>query len=170
MAILEGRENEEKKVALVTLSNGQRRHLGIQGTRMMCAWSPDGTNLAVVRNRLDPSQQMSDILVAPVHGGSPRQLAGWATGENDLGSASSPAWTPDGRHLIFIVHGTGRGGPNRIMTLPVTGGEKPQMLYLPESTDPGAWKLYFSPDGSHIIFAGLSREYQTWMARGIVGS
>jgi hypothetical protein len=56
------------------------------------------------------------------------------------------------------------------MMLPASGAEAPRLVFEPRSGNPMPWKPYWSPDGSHIVFTGMSWENQTWMMRGFLGS
>jgi dipeptidyl aminopeptidase/acylaminoacyl peptidase len=66
------------------------------------AWSPDGNMIAFVSNRtVEPdANENSDIFVVAAEAGAePRKLTGFE------GSDSSPEFTPDGTHIVFL-----RGG------------------------------------------------------------
>ncbi len=87
------------------------------------AWSPDGTTIAFVSNRTEEpdANENSDIFVVAAEAGAePRKLTSYE------GSDSSPVFTPDGRHIVFV-----RGGDpadvwydtNDLAIVPVAGGE-----------------------------------------------
>ncbi|HEX6038354.1 hypothetical protein [Longimicrobium sp.] len=58
------------------------------------AWSPDGTRVALtLRTRMGGSR----VAVVPLAGGPPRVVS--APDER----ASMPAWSPDGRHLVYVT-------------------------------------------------------------------
>lgn len=59
----------------------------IDAGREAVAWSPDGTRLALYSG--------SGIMIAPVDGAAPVHSDGIRSG--------SPAWSPDGRHVAFVV-------------------------------------------------------------------
>lgn len=59
-------------------------------------WSPDGTMVAFYSNHLDIHR--FDLYVAPLNG-TPIQVA-----TDVVENQSGPAWTPDGRHLIYVKH------------------------------------------------------------------
>ena len=60
--------------------------------------SPDGTTLAFVRESTNLGWGQQDIWVQPVAGGEPRRLT---SGQYPM--LTSPAWTADGREIVFSV-------------------------------------------------------------------
>src|SRR5206468_1501052 len=75
------------------------------------AWSPDGTQVAIVRSS---GGVAGEIWIVPTAGGPPVQLS------KDPVSTSSdePVFTPDGS---AIIHSSNRGGAMNIWMLPRTG-------------------------------------------------
>ena len=66
----------------------------------------------------------------------------------DLGSASDPAWSADGRSVLFDIQ-DGPRGAQHIYSMPATGGTPTQLTSgKVVDRDPTA-----SPDGEHILFA-----------------
>lgn len=62
-----------------------------------------------------------------------------------------PAWTPDGRYVVFTGHGTGAGARQSIWALPLSGGKSfavlqdPQFdIYQPAVSPNGKWLAYVS--------------------------
>lgn len=115
------------------------RYHAVQGT----ALSPDGSQVAwVVREPVmegEKSEYLSHIWVADADGGRARQFT---RGEH---SASSPAFSPDGRHLAFT---TSRSGSNQVWIIPLDGGEAEQLT----EADPGVGSFAWSPDGSRVAY------------------
>jgi dipeptidyl aminopeptidase/acylaminoacyl peptidase len=113
------------------------------------AWSPDGQSIAFVSNRTedpDANQNNDVFLVAATPGATPRALT------TSPGSDGGPAFTPDGRFVVYEA-----GGPpediwyatNNIAVVPVTGG-------APRVLTPGLDRNVSgptpTPDGRAVVF------------------
>ena len=113
------------------------------------AISPDGTRVAFTTSRVDleGNTYRRQIWLASIDGTiAPRPLTSGDPGE------TSPAWSPDGRHLAFVSR---RGGdPNdrraSLHVIPVDGpGEVRCLVERPDSLSSPVW----SPDGRLIAYA-----------------
>jgi dipeptidyl aminopeptidase/acylaminoacyl peptidase len=105
------------------------------------AISPDGQWIAftVATPDREANRNASNIWRVSTTGGESTQLT-------RSGHDSSPAWTPDGKHLAFL---SARDGESDIYTMPADGGEATRLTHV--STDIDLFR--FSPDGKSIAFS-----------------
>ena len=94
----------ESKLCVVSVITGEVRTLTDSELYMNLAWSPDGTMLAYLgmKNQgkgFDPDELEGDLYVIPAAGGAPKRITN--TPENEM----KTAWTPDGKHITFEIHG-----------------------------------------------------------------
>jgi eukaryotic-like serine/threonine-protein kinase len=102
------------------------------------AWSPDGTQIAFVSDRIG---ERFSLFRRPSSGSGDDVLLV----ESDT-NITAPDWSPDGQFLLY----TDDGGPSRdLWTLPLSGDRKPKpFLATPFLEDHGK----FSPDGRWIAY------------------
>jgi dipeptidyl aminopeptidase/acylaminoacyl peptidase len=107
------------------------------------AVSPGGRQVVytVTRYDLETDRGRTHLWLVPVAGGEPRQLT-----HGDL-SASSPAWSPDGRSIAFVSARNEDG--RQIWIMPAAGGEARQLTRVPGGVSGPVW----SRDGSMLAFA-----------------
>lgn len=124
----------------------------IQGT----AVSPDGSRIAyVVRTPVlegEKSEYLSHVWVVNADGTGARQFT---RGDR---SATSPAFSPDGKWLAFSSSRSGRG---QVWAIPMDGGEARQVT----DADPGASGFAWSPDGKRIAYLMTDPETDEEKAR-----
>jgi dipeptidyl aminopeptidase/acylaminoacyl peptidase len=104
--------------------------------------SPNGQQLALTVTRYDLAADKgnADIHILDLR---TQQLTA-LTQHPD--SDSSPAWSPDGRQLVFLSK---RGNEtNQLFLLPLTGGEAKALTKLPVAVQQPKW----FPDGQRILF------------------
>lgn len=86
------------------------------------AWGPNSDLIAFTSKRQDDPDRNdnSDIyVIEAVEGATPRQLTSWD------GPDSSPAFSPDGRHIAYLQGGRGKYSgydPSQLAVIPVQGG------------------------------------------------
>ena len=88
------------------------------------AVSPSGDRIVYAVRHTDMEEDTGryDLWLSTIDGNAPRQLT--THDAND----SSPAWSPDGRHILFL---SSRGGSTQVWRLPVAGGEAQPVTDLP---------------------------------------
>jgi Tol biopolymer transport system component len=110
------------------------------------AWptfSPDGNWIAVF---MAAEGRFGDYWIVPTEGGDARRLT------NDFAEGGAPAWTPDGKFLVFP---SARAGSVNLWRVAVSGG-------IPEAltTGPGDdFDPVVAPDGRTLLFTNVRR---TW--------
>lgn len=134
--------------SLVTVdpATGAQRVLGLGAEP---AWSPDGSELAYVRDGL--------VYVARTDG----------TAERVVGAGDYPAWSPDGTRLVVSRYDGKTGvsrprGVEQLVVLTLADGSAQQLTDLPDDATLPAW----SPDGSTIAFTTPSSLYRVAAAGG----
>jgi serine/threonine protein kinase/dipeptidyl aminopeptidase/acylaminoacyl peptidase len=147
-------DNWDVYVTLVG-SSDVRRLTSDPGEDARPKWSPDGRQIAFVRQRSDDS---TIHLVSPL-GGSERRLG-------DFRGVDSLDWSPDGEWLAAGRSGQLNFGP--IALFPRPGGKGPRGIYLVSPRDGDARPLIvspsnrvdskpvFSPDGRRLAYASCA--------------
>jgi dipeptidyl aminopeptidase/acylaminoacyl peptidase len=104
------------------------------------AVSPDGELIvyAVRHTDMDADKGRYDLWLSSINGGEPRRLTTHEA--ND----TSPAWSPDGRHILFL---SSRGETTQVWRLPVKGGEADPVTDLP--LDVGTFRV--APGGDRLV-------------------
>jgi Tol biopolymer transport system component len=126
---------------------GEWRNGGIVNPRRLApgrrsAWRPDGTALAVERQR--PGVTLANVIALMDTTG---QLL------DTLGFGTDPVWRPDGTMLAYLAEGTpDRGCLGVCFVIP---GGSPEPLSTAFMSYPGGW----SPDGAQYVYARLMRTY-----------
>jgi serine/threonine-protein kinase len=111
--------------------------------------SPDGTRIAV---------QIRD--------GATMNLSLYEWAQNRMtrltflksGATVSPAWTPDGKHLVFLVASQELSGPG-IYWMRTDGAGEPQRLLEGQNLAPSS----FSPDGKRLAYTHPPPDYGIWI-------
>jgi dipeptidyl aminopeptidase/acylaminoacyl peptidase len=112
-------------------------------------WAPDGKLIAFSANRTDnpDANDNSDIFVVePQTGAKPRALT------TNAGSDSAPAFSPDGKSIVYLQGGDSKDiwyATNNVAVIPVGGGT-PKILT--PGLDRNVRSPQFSPDGSKVLF------------------
>jgi len=124
-------------IYLESVRGGEPRLFADTGRDISAAWSPDGTRMSFRRW----TGSVEAVMVAPVTGGAPRQLA-----ETD---GYFVAWTPDSQSLLFTVKS--RKVPGfELWSVPAGGGE-PHQIHTLVSPNPYG-RFGYSPDGTMLAY------------------
>jgi len=110
-------------------------------------FSPDGAQIAFT-GEYDGNV---DVFVMPATGGIPKRLTYHPSPDIVCG------WTPDGKQILFRSTRNSYSRFARLFTLPFTGGGLPEELPLPMAQEGS-----YSPDGTHLAYAPLSRAFLVW--------
>jgi Tol biopolymer transport system component/DNA-binding winged helix-turn-helix (wHTH) protein len=136
---------------VVPAFGGVARRLSEFGSRPR--WSPDGSSIAFQSDELTDigpvafgAMPPSTIWVMSADGGAPRQITQLGA---PSGGHGSPAWSPDGRRLVFATYG---GGLDALWTVPRDGGDVTRV------TDGEALMFdpIWSPDGTSIYYVATT--------------
>ena len=124
------------------------------------AWSPDGSRLAYVQGNGDfiraetlGNIAPSSIWIVDVDGGEPVEVT------EHLSLNVSPAWLPDGRHLMFISN---RDGPRDLYVVAVDGSGRPEgePVGITVGLDPHSVSV--AADGSVAAYSQFTLRRNVW--------
>lgn len=103
------------------------------------AWSPDGNQIAFLRNSDDGKHE---VFVVPVRGGNERKL-----GE----ASSGVSWSSDGKSLVISSVATA-SAPSSVFLLSVETGELRRLTAAATNPPSDDIRPVFSPDGKYVAF------------------
>jgi Tol biopolymer transport system component/DNA-binding winged helix-turn-helix (wHTH) protein len=110
---------------------------------MMAVWSPDGRQIAFVR---DEGKAGCSVLLIPSSGGSPRTV-----GKCHVDLMPALGWHPDSAHIIAAGVGATRAAAMGFQVLDLATGQWTPLPYEKTDTDVDMSPAY-SPDGRWIAF------------------
>jgi Tol biopolymer transport system component/DNA-binding winged helix-turn-helix (wHTH) protein len=109
-------------------------------------WSPDGREIAFLRNVGPARSNQHEIVVVPALGGAERLLA------TTVSTGPGLDWSPDGRLLAFVDKPRA-DAPNAIFILTIGTGERRQLSRPAQNMSwTGDTEPAFSPDGRTVAF------------------
>lgn len=112
------------------------------------AWSPDGKNVAFIREDLSKAEYRSDLCVVSSKGPSdvePRVLTSSAAEKR------SPAWSPNGKDIVYFWRDA-KHGPYAVTQLAICSLETGREKILTKKHDRTITSFQFSHDGRFIYF------------------
>ena len=120
---------------------------GVGGPRL----SPDGTRVAYAVGEMQMEKDkewrsLTQVWVVPAGGGAARQFT---RGEK---SATSPAWSPDGKNLAFLTNRE-KESEQQVWMMAADGGEAWQVT----SHKGGVRGFQFSPDGKTLLLTATDQ-------------
>ncbi|HZS08133.1 MAG TPA: LpqB family beta-propeller domain-containing protein [Blastocatellia bacterium] len=148
-------------IRTVPALGGVVRQLSDFGSRP--AWSPDGravvfqsTGLADLNQAAFSAMPPSTLWLIPARGGPARQITQRG---NPPGGHGSPAWSPDGKRIVFVSYDLGF---SEVWSVTPDGKELKRMTDWRGATfyDP-----VFSPDGNYLYISTASGNFRLWKAR-----
>lgn len=115
------------------------------------AASPDGERIAY--RRADPASGASDLYVADIDGSHAARIT--HSGRHD----TQPAWSPDGRSIVYISSPANTSGDYSLDVVSASGGPVRTLTTGTATLDGPSW----SPDGATIAF-GARHSERDWIA------
>ena len=142
-------------IFLLSLETGNKRRLTASPSGSFSdtspAFSPDGQTVAFIRS---PNFLVGDIYVVPVAGGEPRRLT-----SDNLSLHGSPAWTADGREVVFS---SPRGGLPSLWMIRASGGQPRRLNGIGEY----AGSPSISRQGNRLAYVYIKRDTNIWRVAG----
>jgi TolB protein len=132
------------------------KRLGPPGDdRVHPAWAPNGKQVAYVRSWggvQDDQIRFSELYVMNVGGTGTRRVTAVTLAKPFSADLGRPAWSPDGRQIVFEVANSPRGEPAKAHALFVVNADGSDLRELtPWSLNAGD-SPDWSPDGKQILF------------------
>jgi len=144
-------KSEEFIVRRKDLATGEEKdvHRGFHTRDMKL--SPDGTRFVYFRTDRPAKSHVLGILDIQ----SSKELELWRVPEADSPSIETPAWTPDGRHVL-VARNLKQG--TELWRFPAAGGPGEKLHFFPEST----WGFVMHPSGKRMAFMQSRMNYELW--------
>jgi Tol biopolymer transport system component/DNA-binding winged helix-turn-helix (wHTH) protein len=141
-------------VKLIGADSGEPlRLIGGATEDLQPAWSPDGASIAFIRvleRNPAPRGGRYAVMVAPAAPGGQQRTLVEVNSRNDH---LQPAWSKDGKHLVFSARPGETSGPNRLCLLALESRELRFLTSPPtDSAALGDYYPTFSPDGTMLAF------------------
>jgi Tol biopolymer transport system component len=150
---------EPNGLSIISISTGEMRALTVPpfaaiGGDGQPALSPDGRTLAFIRG---PSGASLDVFTVPFQAG--RQPVGTPRKVTFDSRSLWPAWSPDGRDLIYSSYVLGQ---TVLLRVPADGSGKPERL---TGVGEGGINLAISPSAHRLVYVRQSVDENIWRIR-----
>jgi len=122
-------------------------------------FSPDGGRIAFTRTREGREAHLTDLWVMKADGSEAEQIS------FDVASAASPAWSPDGRAIVFV--GSEEEGASRPRLWIADPNKKTVAPLGDESIDVEGSSLFWSEDSKQVAFILSRRGLQEVASIGV---
>ncbi|NOT59487.1 MAG: hypothetical protein HOP19_04590, partial [Acidobacteria bacterium] len=141
----EDKKDEKKEEGLPLKPEGKISFTTDEGTWMSLNLSPDGQTIVF--------DLIGDIYTLPISGGEAKKIIG------DMSFESQPAWSPDGKQIVFISDRSGGENlyvckPDGTDIKPITKGRGSDVTYYLSPT--------WTPDGQYILASKAERGIATY--------
>ena len=123
--------------------------------RAQPSWSPDGRQIAYSRvwGGVQNDQIMfAEIYVMNATGGGARRVTGVTIAKPFSADVEHPAWSPDGKELVFAIANSPLGDPANGHALFVVNTDGSELRQLTPWNLNAGGRLDWSPDGKLILF------------------
>ncbi len=151
-----------QKSCQVWTINGDGTGLKRLGTCNECgepAWSPNGKLIAFFHHWgafQDEQSEFAEIFVMKADGSGIRQLTHVTANKPFTAETHRPAWSPDGKQLVFEVLNGPTGDPAKGRALFVVDANGSNLRQLTPWELSGGGKADWSPNGRLILFRSMS--------------
>ena len=144
------------------VEGGEVHAITVHADMFALAWAPDGRHIALSAGNSGfaigglewfANTGPSEILVVPVERGTPVPV----TDHTSLNV--SPAWTPDGRRLLFV---SDRDGPRDVYAVRVDASGAPAGPVLRVTTGLNPHSISLSADGRRIVYSVFTARANIW--------
>ncbi|MBM7774840.1 Tol biopolymer transport system component [Actinokineospora baliensis] len=141
------------------------------------SYSPDGRQIVLSRFEDEVGRRVQRLWLVDADGANPRRIP--VADRQPTDWEFDPAWSPDGRSIVFARRSPGgirpNGGPSRIVVIDAeSGAVRGRLLPPPEVADQEDTQPAWSPDGRTLSFTrglvtdgptGEVRDNHVWVAR-----
>src|SRR5437867_3810952 len=156
-----GNVERPESIYVTPTDGGPSRFVGLVSDPHSLAWSPDGRWLALVSGNdlfavgvaAFGNKGPSAVVLVPAGGGAPVPVT------DNAALNVSPAWTPDGRRLLFV---SDREGARDVYAVRLTSSGIPQGKPSRITTGLNAHSIAVSADGTRLAYSVYTSRANVW--------